>query len=338
MAAPSAPVSFSKAVPRSKARSKAQEIIDDNRRQVEEQIILTGRREVVRTLLEAQRQIQKKLRTTRLDSEWTRRDLEQSMVLVNEALATASPRFKNLLEKNHDRARKLGCKNSAELLAYFDKGNEQLARPLSLKESAATRSMALDEHATSVDRYSRVMREAIREKLSAGIARGATFDEMTRELVGLGGPKGRRVSIRAVENEDGSVTRIETASLKKGLFIERAGWAERIVRTEAMKAYNAGANAEIEEEARVFPDMRRKLIETFDARTAPDSFVAHGQVRGIGEPFTDGKHVYVNPPGRPNDRAVVVPWRQQWAGKRGKGGSDAEGLLTAEELAILAKT
>lgn len=59
-----------------------------------------------------------------------------------------------------------------------------------------------------------------------------------------------------------------------------------------------------------------------DALTARDSIVMHGQVRKAGASFVMPQDVGVSPklwnktfdypPNRPNDRAVVMPWRKSW--------------------------
>lgn len=327
---PTPPKSLDEPVRASRARSRAQEIVDQNRDEVERAIGNKSRRELTRILLDAQRQIADAQRTTSPDAPWTHLDLNQTMVLVQDALGHTTKRFEHLLEKQREQAYAVGAKSTAEMLTHFEGGGDNgTVRPLAIREALAMRQMALDEHATSVDRYGKRMIHVIRRELQGGIVRGATFEEMTQLLVGKKGPRGN-VSLAATVGPDGKVRRLVEAHTKKGLFVERRGWAERIVRTEGMRAYAAGADEEIARQKAAFPDLLRKLVETFDNRTAPDSYVAHGQVRGSKEPFFDGKHTYLRPPGRPNDRACIIPWRKAWE----KGGAE-EGALDAEELGTL---
>lgn len=92
-----------------------------------------------------------------------------------------------------------------------------------------------------------------------------------------------------------------------------AFWAERIVRTELMGAYNrAGweANREADDQ---LGDMVKILSATFDDRTGADSFAYHGQIRRPDEAFEAwGGLYYQHPPNRPNDREIVVPHRISW--------------------------
>jgi hypothetical protein len=62
-----------------------------------------------------------------------------------------------------------------------------------------------------------------------------------------------------------------------------------------------------------FPDMQKKILAHFDSRTAPDSIAVHGQIRPLDGYFMDGAgRQYLHPPGRPNDRETVIPWRPHW--------------------------
>ncbi len=97
-------------------------------------------------------------------------------------------------------------------------------------------------------------------------------------------------------------------------FLQKAPghWAERIVRTELMGAYNrAGweANREADDQ---LGDMVKILCATFDDRTASDSYAVHGQIRRPDEAFQSWFGLYQHPPNRPNDREIVVPHRISW--------------------------
>jgi len=64
-------------------------------------------------------------------------------------------------------------------------------------------------------------------------------------------------------------------------------------------------------------DVVKILCATFDGRTAWDSYLVHGQIRRVDEPFecpeyNGSVHRYMHPPNRPNDREVVVTHRVAW--------------------------
>lgn len=310
------PRSFARPIPASQARSRAQQIVDTNRDRIEDGVIGGGKQELVRILVHAQKQIEARFAreiARRGDETWTAADLQASLVQVRIALAQIEPKLTDLLAKNAELAKELGAKSVVDLLRYFEQETGGGLRPLSIRPALALTHPMLGRYATSVDRYGRAMIGMIARELQAGVVRGATFEEMTDMLVGKRGPRGI-VSMAAKEIRAGEVVRTRTAMIEEGLFVRHRGWAERIVRTEGMRAYAEGAQEElVEQRAKNFPDLKRKLIETFDKRTGWDSYKAHGQVRGLNEPFVDGAgRVYLLPPGRPNDRAVVIPYREAW--------------------------
>lgn len=117
------------------------------------------------------------------------------------------------------------------------------------------------------------------------------------------------------------------------------GQGERIVRTELSWAYNATHADGIAATSEDLPDMMMRWSEhvadegyaPLDNRVAVDSIAMHGQVARPGGAFTmppsaphaDSKgrqdvpaaligKTWVHPPNRPNDRAVVQPWRARW--------------------------
>jgi hypothetical protein len=113
---------------------------------------------------------------------------------------------------------------------------------------------------------------------------------------------------------------------------------ERIVRTEMAYAFNATHADGIEESAKELPELRQRWEEhcddtghPLDDRVGVDSIAMHGQVTDPGDeftmpataPFPDAKgNTEVSPslvglswdfpPNRPNDRAVLSPWMEDW--------------------------
>lgn len=109
--------------------------------------------------------------------------------------------------------------------------------------------------------------------------------------------------------------------------------AERIVRTETAWAMNGVARDALDEGGRDDPGLWSRWTEhvsaagaAMDDRVGVDSLALHGQVARSGEEFTmpmtapDGRPVssslvgmfWAHPPNRPNDRAVLAPWRPEW--------------------------
>jgi hypothetical protein len=107
-------------------------------------------------------------------------------------------------------------------------------------------------------------------------------------------------------------------------FFSAEEWKlHRIVRTELHHIYNVGKINGMKEIAEDIPDMKKTLMHPLDARTGDDSAYAAtlGLVADIGDAFEytwKGKlRVFNAPPDRPNDRAILVPYREAWGTARG---------------------
>jgi hypothetical protein len=104
--------------------------------------------------------------------------------------------------------------------------------------------------------------------------------------------------------------------------------AERIVRTEMSYSYGVVKQAGMEGLAAELPHLQKKLVATHDDRTGKDSLQLDGQTVDVGKPFvwevktdkgmpTGEVKRYMQPPNRPNDREIVIPWRREWGGSIG---------------------
>lgn len=102
----------------------------------------------------------------------------------------------------------------------------------------------------------------------------------------------------------------------------------RIVRTELHNIYNVGkirGMQELSGEDGDIPDLQKTLMHPMDQRTGKDSIYAAqlGLVADIDEPFEyvwkGQTRIFMAPPDRPNDRAILVPYREAWGAARGPG-------------------
>jgi len=182
--------------------------------------------------------------------------------------------------------------------------HSQAVQDATLRGAGASR---IRQNLASWERYGAAMTRDFEGVLRAGQLTGATHSQMIDHLVSAGAK--------------GGVTAESLHAQLPGSFPEPTGyvrrryWAERIVRTETAHAYN-GAALDTMYAARTsdFPDLQKKIVATFDRRTAYDSKVVHGQIRPLDGYFTDGVgRTYQYPPGRPNDRETIIPWRPHWA-------------------------
>lgn len=105
-----------------------------------------------------------------------------------------------------------------------------------------------------------------------------------------------------------------------GRYMMAEEWRlERLVRTELHNVYSQGKMAGMNElQETSMPDLKKTLFHPMDKRTGKDSkrLAQNNPVVGINEYFIEdstGKvREYLAPPNRPNDRAILVPFRESW--------------------------
>lgn len=104
-------------------------------------------------------------------------------------------------------------------------------------------------------------------------------------------------------------------------FFEGEEWKlHRIARTELHNVYNIGKMNGMSDliERDIIPDLMKTLMHKMDSRTGADSMYAASKnlIARVDEPFRykwKGKErVFMAPPDRPNDRAILVPYRKEW--------------------------
>lgn len=113
------------------------------------------------------------------------------------------------------------------------------------------------------------------------------------------------------------------------IFEGEAWRMRRIVRTELHNIYGQAKRSGLKKiEERFEPDMMKTLYHPMDARTDDDSKYVHSLnlIRKINEPFQytwrpiykNGRRgrpitrVFQNPPDRPNDRSILIPYHPSW--------------------------
>jgi hypothetical protein len=108
-------------------------------------------------------------------------------------------------------------------------------------------------------------------------------------------------------------------------FFEGEAWRlRRIVRTELHGIYGQGKLSTLADIAETEPALRKTLFHPKDSRTADDSLYAESlNLRPkVTDPFVyvwqekkGGKRyrrVFMSPPDRPNDRAILIPYHPSW--------------------------
>ncbi len=260
----------------------------------------------------AERELVARLATLRMTgSSFTSENMKSALVQVREVLRGLQTGMTDVLV---DGAGDAAARAAQGALDYLGRADQQF-------RGVGTQPLALDE--ASVFEQAKVGARAsvLRRLASSGDPRqqGAPKDIHPAKIGILDRYGMNTIGLFEQDLQAGVLGRKSWGEVKGNLignstFLQGkpAFWAERIVRTEMMGAYNrAGweANREADDQ---LGDMVKILSATFDDRTGSDSFAVHGQIRAVDEAFMSWFGLYQHPPNRPNDREIVVPHRKSW--------------------------
>lgn len=287
------------------------DILAMNRREAMELVNKMGSRNLRRVLARSEADLVRRLAEVKMPgTTFTRTNLETALVQVRAVLRELRAGIKTTLV---DTAKPAAEAATEGTLDYLRRAEQQFkgigVQPLALDEAAmfersvvGARSSILRRLASSgtgapgapaaavpakvgiLDRYGLSVIGDFEQTLTTGVLGRKTWEEVKVDLIG------------------------------QSPFLQGkpAFWAERVVRTEMMGAYNRASWESNREADDQLGDMVKILSATFDDRTAADSYAVHGQIRLPDEAFESWFGLYQHPPNRPNDREIVVPHRISW--------------------------
>jgi hypothetical protein len=277
------------------------ELLRLQRKQLAAIIEVRGVRRMHRLYSESQGELQRKLRSlerAHKGQAFSAYHLRQVLAQVADGVKILEGKLGGHMRSTGRLAASLAPRHLARSIRVMEKnftGTEPLIR---VDEAGVFQKIMKDVEPSLLDRYE------VSRKLY-----GPPVIAKTRDALSM--------SILQNETIDAAVDRVD------GVIGAERWRAERIVRTEMAYSYGLTNQVAMEETKKDVPGLRKKLIETMDARTGDDSKELHGQVVDVDQPFIwevkNSKGVptgeiveYMQPPNRPNDRAVVIPWRDDW--------------------------
>lgn len=211
-------------------------------------------------------------------------------------------------------AGRFAVRHIQEELATFDAVFRSGLSPIPIQEAAilATGEKALVPHyKRSAKRYSGGVWQDMQRQFAIGLLRNETVDQLTSRLVRLGGPKGM-VDLGH-----------RSEFIAEGLFKRYRYWAERVVRTETINAYNIHADATIRSAHEIDDEIQKRWDASMDRRLCRICSGLHGKVVNVDELFPGG---YEDPPAHPNCRCAVTAWHKSWTDEEeGLYGEEVEG-------------
>ncbi len=248
---------------------------------------------------------------------FTEQQLNVTLVQVQAAIQAIKSDLKNGMVESSEILASRGVRDLIVEITKFSKKFEGSVQPLNIDAVLAAtnaQNFLLNKHQASIDAYG----EALRSQITSNLAQSMALRDTT----------GRTVS-RLVRDV--------------GKFFQGEEFKlNRIVRTELHNIYNFSKLSGMQDTKETdIPDLKKSLMHPMDARTGEDSkqLADKNPIVDIDEPFIfifrrrlkDGtikedRREFMFPPDRPNDRAILVPFREEWgkqASKFSPGGKQA---------------
>ena len=234
------------------------------------------------------------------------------LVQVQDALRGFKSGFAAHLRDTSEMAATLGARHLVGAIKKLERRFTGVEPVLRVEEAGVFQGMyagiepsLLARHNHLVARYPLETIRRVEGQLSQSLLSNETVDQATNRIIGAGGIFGR----------------------------ERYR-AERIVRTECAYSYGVTQQASGRELLHQIPKLMKRLISTFDGREGEDAKEQHLQTVPWNENFIWHKKTkhgveivwYPFAPSRPNDRAVLIPWRENYHAVVGRPGTIAPSM------------
>lgn len=241
---------------------------------------------------------------------FTAQQYRVALVQIRQALRTArglNPALFNVLNDARVQAGALALGHLAREVEKFSMLFEGSVRPMPIRPAAVLaegRKALIPRFRASALRYGEYVTKDIERELAVGVARGETFDQLTRRLMRHGGPKGM-VTLRGIEGDPGAVSE----HIAEGLFRRYRARAATVVRTEVINAYNVTAVDAITEAHAEDPGFMLRWDAAMDWRSCALCREMDGETAPVGGTFPGGVE---HPPLHPCCRCATTPWHAEW--------------------------
>ena len=250
-----------------------------------------------RKLIKAFRIVRNKLNDRLLvvpEGTFTEQQLNVTLIQVTAAIEAIKRDLKGELNDASEILGIQGIKDLAREITKFEQKFTGSVQPLNLDAillASEANNFLINKYDASIDAYGADLRSQISTQLfQALISRDTNQRTVSEMKTGIG-----------------------------KFFLGEEWKLNRIVRTEMHNIYNYTKMKGLGQvQETLIPDMKKSLMHPMDSRTGDDSKLlsARNPVVDINEPFVfkfKGKErVFQFPPDRPNDRAILIPFREVW--------------------------
>lgn len=231
---------------------------------------------------------------------FTAQHLRGVLAQVDGAIAGINKKLAGDMYDGSFKAAKLGVGNLFEEISTFDQQFSGAVTPINLNAALIAQDTAnhlVTKYETNLDAYGNDLRTQIANGLFAASIGETSYSEVVGRL--------------------------------SQFFVAEEWKLHRVVRTELHNIYNVGKLQGFrnligtDEEPGDIPDLLKTLMHPMDHRTGDDSkkLAAEHPAIPVDEEFVfewkGDVRRFLNPPDRPNDRAIMVPYREEWGKLKG---------------------
>jgi hypothetical protein len=250
-------------------------------------------RKVLKLFKKVRQDLQDRLLTIP-EGTFTEQQLNNTLVQVNAAISAINRDLKTGMVDSSAILAEQGISDMVKEVQKFSKKFEGSIIPLNFDAILRTTNadnFLVNKYQASIDAYTEALRSQITSNIAVSMISGDTTQRTVSKLVS-----------------------------DVGRFFVGEEWKlERIARTELHGVYNFSKQQGMTNvKNSVIPDLKKALFHPMDGRTGQDSIelAKINPVVDIDEPFRftwKGKtRVFQFPPDRPNDRSIMVPYREKW--------------------------
>jgi len=238
---------------------------------------------------ESRRRLQDRLLSIPGDK-FTAQQLRGALVQIDTALEFMASDLSSQLIDSADLVARAGAENLVSEINRFDDHFLGAVTPINVNAVAIasdTNNLLINKYQSSLESYSQEVRSQLAQALTNAAIEQVPYSEIIRRV---------------------------------GQFFIAEEWKiHRLARTELHQVYNLSKMKSMERlAAGAIPDLKKTLIHPMDSRTGKDSKYANklNLIVPINEPFRykwqGQERVYMTPPDRPNDRSILVPYRDSY--------------------------
>jgi hypothetical protein len=248
---------------------------------------------ILREYKEIRRELRDRLDTVP-EGSFTAQKMRSVLVQVEAALSAQNKSIRSNMRDAAEKASTRGLEDLVREIARFEtEFTKNAVAPINLNIAVAASDSAnflFNQYDTSIDAYTEAQRAQIAQGLTKAVIENVPYSEV--------------------------VSRLSKYNIGEEWKVER------LARTELHNIYNVGKlkGMEITQEE-ALPDLMKALLHPLDTRTGEDSklLAQLNPIVEIDKPFQyewNGKtRTFMAPPDRPNDRAILIPYREAWGTK-----------------------